>query len=674
MAQGLNIFSLFGSIMIDNAQANDSLAKTDKKASGVGSTLSKGIKTAAKWGAAVAGAATAAVGGMVKAATSAASTADNIDKMSQKIGVSREAYQELDYIMSQNGASVDSLKSGMKTLVSVMDNTAKGTSEEATALERLGISATDADGNLRSAEEVMWEAFSALQGMENQTEKARLATELFGKSGTDLMPMLNNTSASVENLKDEAHKLGLVMSDELVDNGVSLTDTLDKAKRSISAVATRLGGALMPILNKAINFVIAQMPKIEKLIEKLEPILTQVFEQLLPPMMDLVDSLLPVILNLIEQLLPAISQIFGAITPIITALIQKLAPIMERILTELLPPIMDIIVALLPVLDMVLDSLDPIFKLVSTIITPLSKLLEPIAKIIEKCLSLVQKVLEPIQPIIEKVAELLGGVLGVAFEALGGIVEGLTPILEGVIDFLNGDFTGGLQKAGEAFTNIFENALEGIDGMFGTHLADWYREVKAFWEDAGKKLYEVTHQDEIKLNELGNKYSSLQNDMQKYVIEQLRAGKNEEQAVQAARDKYLDTSEKLYYFDNALSDIFKDVSEWRTNIENSRAKPVDYWTSNYASNAPHLAEGGLAYAPTMAVVGDNRNASINPEVIAPLDKLTSAFENAVNKITSKTAQAITVVVQLADGTELTRALVNNINDLSRQQGYPVIMT
>lgn len=674
MAQGLNIFSLFGSIMIDNAQANDSLAKTDKKASSVGSTLSKGIKTAAKWGAAISGAATAAVGGMVKAATSAASTADNIDKMSQKIGVSREAYQELDYIMSQNGASVDSLKSGMKTLVSVMDNTAKGTSEEATALERLGISATDADGNLRSSEEVMWEAFSALQGMENQTEKARLATELFGKSGTDLMPMLNNTSASVENLKDEAHKLGLVMSDELVDNGVSLTDTLDKAKRSISALATRLGGALMPILNKAINFVIAQMPKIEKLIEKLEPILTQVFEQLLPPMMDLVDSLLPVILNLIEQLLPAISQIFGAITPIITALIQKLAPIMERILTELLPPIMDIIVALLPVLDMVLKSLDPIFKLVSAIITPLSKLLEPIAKIIEKCMSLVQKVLEPIQPIIEKVAELLGGVLGVAFEKLGEIVEGLTPILEGVMDFLNGDFTGGLQKAGEAFTNIFENALEGIDGLFGTHLADWYREVKAFWEDAGKKLYEVTHQDEIKMNELGNKYSSLQNDMQKYVIEQLRAGKNEEQAVQAARDKYLDTSEKLYYFDNALSDIFKDVSEWRTNIENSRAKPVDYWTEHYASKAPHLAEGGLAYAPTMAVVGDNRNASINPEVIAPLDKLTSAFENAVNKITTKTAQTITVVVQLADGTELTRALVNNINDLSRQQGYSVIMT
>ncbi len=214
----VEVFKLFGSIFVDNTEANKSISKTDKNAQGVAKTLGKGIKSAAKWGTAIVGGATVAAGGMFKMANSAAETTDHIDKMSQKIGISRESYQELDFICSQTGTSVDSLKNGLKTMRSVMDSTSQGNSKTATALERLGISATDAKGNLRDSEEVIWESLKTLQSMENQTEKARLASMLFGKAGSDLMPMLNGSSKSIDEMKKQAHDLGLVLSDEAVDS------------------------------------------------------------------------------------------------------------------------------------------------------------------------------------------------------------------------------------------------------------------------------------------------------------------------------------------------------------------------------------------------------------------------------------------------------------------------
>ena len=258
----MELFKLLGTIAIENEEANAAIEATSDKASTANETLKKGMSTIAKWSAALGAAAIGAATGLVKVAENSAATADNIDKMSQKIGISREAYQELDFICSQSGMSVDTLQAGMKTLVSVMDTTAAGTSQTATAFEELGIRVTNSDGSLRESETVMWETLSVLQSMENQTQKARYAAELFGRSGTELMPLLNGAAGSIEAMKDQAHNLGLILDDETIDAGVEMTDTMDQMKRSLSAVVTNMGGVLMPIVTKLSNYIIKQMPKI----------------------------------------------------------------------------------------------------------------------------------------------------------------------------------------------------------------------------------------------------------------------------------------------------------------------------------------------------------------------------------------------------------------------------
>lgn len=274
----MKIFDLFGSIYVNTDEAEKSLSKTEngfekvgKKFASVGGKVSKFGGNVSKVGAgltkAVAGGVAAVTGGVAavtKFAESASSAADNIDKMSQKIGVSRKAYQELDFICSQSGMSVDTLQSGMKTLVSAMDKAASGTKANVEQFDKLGVSVTNADGSLRSQEEVMWEVFEALQGMSNEAEKARLASQLFGKSGTELMPLLNGASGSIEEMKKKAHDLGLVLSDDAIDAGVKLTDTMDQAKRALSTVGLTLGTELIPYVQKGAEYVIKHMPEIRE--------------------------------------------------------------------------------------------------------------------------------------------------------------------------------------------------------------------------------------------------------------------------------------------------------------------------------------------------------------------------------------------------------------------------
>ena len=114
----MNLFDLFVKIGVDD--------QASKKISSLTSKLGGGLSKAAKVGAAAVGAVTAATGALHTAITvtagSVASYGDNIDKMSQKMGMSAEAYQEWDAVMQHSGTSIESLQAGMKTLANAVEN------------------------------------------------------------------------------------------------------------------------------------------------------------------------------------------------------------------------------------------------------------------------------------------------------------------------------------------------------------------------------------------------------------------------------------------------------------------------------------------------------------------------------------------------------------------------
>ena len=256
----MELFQLFGSIFVDNEKANTSISKTDDKAKKLSEKFNDGIKTVGKWGTAI-GAASAAVGGaLLGVATKSASAMDEIDKMSNKIGISKQGYQEWAYVMGQNGMEISKMQTGMKTLVGQMDKVVDGNKTATETFSKLGISVYDSTGKLKDQETMMNEALFALADMENGTEKARLATELFGKAGVDMMPMLNGGSEGMKALTDRAHELGLVVSDEAVVSGVTFGDTMDDVKASLGMVGTRIGNEIIPIMQKLAEWIIANVP------------------------------------------------------------------------------------------------------------------------------------------------------------------------------------------------------------------------------------------------------------------------------------------------------------------------------------------------------------------------------------------------------------------------------
>ena len=420
----MNLFELVGTIAVDNQSANANIDETTGKAETFHSKLASGVGTVAKWGAGVVAGTATAVGGLVEFAQSTASTADHIDKMSQKIGISRQAYQELDFICSQSGTSVDGLQAGIKSLTSAMDGAASGTEKNIEQFQRLGVEVQNADGSFRSQEDVFFDTISALQGVEDQTEKARLATELFGRSGTELMPLLNGEAGSIEEMKKQAHELGLVLDDELIDNGVNLTDSLDQTKRAFTAIATNLGGVLMPIVEQASDYIQQSLPQIQSLVGRIAPLISSMLEQLLPPLMELAEALLPVVFDLIEQLIPPLSQILSSLMPVIISLLQMLLPPIMQIVQMALPIVVQLLEAIMPLLQPIVNLLQPIIDLLMQVLEPLVQLinfiLPPLISLMTWSMNFVLSV---VAPLLSSVADMIGNVLITAIQRVSEVVN-----------------------------------------------------------------------------------------------------------------------------------------------------------------------------------------------------------------------------------------------------------
>ena len=211
----------------------DSAEKSTSKWSKVGK-VAKGVGVAA---AAVTTATIAAGGAFVKATGQVAEYGDTIDKESQKLGISAQAYQEWDAILQHTGGSINSLKPAMKTL-------AKEAINNSDAFQKLGISQEEVANS--SKEEIFEKTISALQKMPEGMERTRLATQLLGRSSVELGALLNTSSEDTEKMRQRVHELGGVMSDDAVKASARYQDSLQDMMTALGGVKRNLVGSFLP--------------------------------------------------------------------------------------------------------------------------------------------------------------------------------------------------------------------------------------------------------------------------------------------------------------------------------------------------------------------------------------------------------------------------------------------
>jgi molecular chaperone GrpE (heat shock protein) len=201
--------------------------------------------------AAVATAAAAAGTALGYAVKGAIDNADQMGELAQQVGVSVEALTSLGYAAKMSGSDTQTLADGLRKLSQNMLNVAQGsTGPVATAFNALGISVKNANGTLRSSDEVLVEVASKFAQFEDGATKTALAVQLFGRSGAQLIPFLNQGRDGIAALTAEADRLGITISSSTANAAGDFNDTLDRLTSTFRGVVNQVAGAVLPALNQ----------------------------------------------------------------------------------------------------------------------------------------------------------------------------------------------------------------------------------------------------------------------------------------------------------------------------------------------------------------------------------------------------------------------------------------
>lgn len=197
-----------------------------------------------------AAAATAAAAGLAYQVKQTIDLADNYAKLSQKVNVSVESLSTLDYVANLNGTSLNVVSKALLRVSSNLLDADRGLKESVENFQDLGIETKTATGQLRSADDVLIDVADRFAQMEDGTQKTALAMKLFGKSGAELIPMLNMGSAGIRELQEEARKLGLEIGTETAKQAEIFNDNIYRMQQLMKGVAVELTTSLLPKLEE----------------------------------------------------------------------------------------------------------------------------------------------------------------------------------------------------------------------------------------------------------------------------------------------------------------------------------------------------------------------------------------------------------------------------------------
>lgn len=204
--------------------------------------------------------------------------ADNIDKMSQKIGMSTDAYQKWNYIMSINGGNVDSLAMGFKTLTTQIEGVQKGSKDSIKSFRMLGVNVKDNNGKFRAQESIFEEVIQKLQRMENKTQRDVIANRLFGRSASELRPLLNQSADAIDKLAKNFEKYGMKLTKKEIENATQFKDTWTTFTMFLQAQTNKALTELLPKLTGIVQKIMEYKQPIQDIISGVGKLAIKVFE------------------------------------------------------------------------------------------------------------------------------------------------------------------------------------------------------------------------------------------------------------------------------------------------------------------------------------------------------------------------------------------------------------
>lgn len=239
-----------GSITVDLLMKTSSFSTDAKRAEKSLDDLSKKAVIA---GTAIGVALVAAGTAMAVMVKKSIDNMDAMSKLAQSTGTTTEKLSALAYAADLSGVNQEALGSAMVKLTKNMSDAAMGTGEAIKGFAALGIAFKDSSGNLRANDEVLGDIAEKFANMQDGAGKTALAVNLFGKSGAQMIPLLNAGRDGLADMAAEAEKLGVVMSTSAAQAAEAFNDNLTRLHKSIDGFSIQVATAVLPVMNDFIQ-------------------------------------------------------------------------------------------------------------------------------------------------------------------------------------------------------------------------------------------------------------------------------------------------------------------------------------------------------------------------------------------------------------------------------------
>ena len=429
----------------------------------LGASLAKGI---AGGTALVTGAVAGASAAMIGAAGKTAEYGDQIDKASQKLGVSSTFYQEWQAVLQHSGTDMDKMSATFKKLATASQDASE---DQQAAFERLGLSMDDVKN--MSTEELFTSVITGLQGMEEGTERTSVATELLGKGAMEMGALLNTSAEDTQGMIDKVHELGGVMDEDAVGASARYQDSLQDMTTAFEGIKNGIGADLLPVLA-----------------DLFDSVGTWLSETDLTPLTDMIGEAVGALGDFISNLdIEAIGETFQNV---VTAIGEVLGTFWE---------------AGSVIFDAVKEALDTISSSVEDTGTDwgqvwdgISQALQTAAEIIGQVIKIIGQVIGGLVKETQTDGTLLNTVwdgIKTTIDTVGGFIQGVLNVIQ---DILNGDWSQAWQDAGDTVKTV----VDGIQKVYEITLKPVIDAIQAAWEAIAEPVAKV-------LGDIGDKVDSI---------------------------------------------------------------------------------------------------------------------------------------------------------------------
>lgn len=475
----MNVFDLFAKLSLDSSEYEDGLNKAESKGSKFGAGLKKAGGVAAAGVAAATGATIAAGKAFVDGVSDVASYTDRVDKMSQKMNMSAESFQEWDFVMQHAGTSIDSMQASIKTL-----SNAAETSKD--AFEKLGMSQEEVAS--MSGEELFNATITALQGVEDETERTYLAGQLLGRGATELGALLNMSAEDVSEMKQQAHDLGGVLSDDTVKAGAGFQDSLQNMQTSLDGMKNRMLGDFMPALSTTMDGlsmifsgsdVEGGMEKISGGIQSLAdglvakaPEVMRIGGTIISALISSISSNLPILLNTAVPIIMELGQgIISHAPEILSAVLSLVGTIGSALgdpanLQSLLDTAMSLVMMISDSIATNAPTVIPaIVELIMTMLTALtdeSTLMPLLSAGLSVITSLVQGILKALPVLIKNLPAIISNITSFLVDSTPLIIQAAIQLLGGIISAIPEIVVELAKATPQIISSIVSSLLSGI--------------------------------------------------------------------------------------------------------------------------------------------------------------------------------------------------------------------